>query len=144
MKWREVRVTPVAVVLAMAAATGSLAMAQSFDFAFYKDRVEPIFLKKRPGHARCVVCHAGGRRAFNLQPLAAGATSWTPEQSKQNFENAKNLAMAGNVTASPLLIHPLAATAGGDQFHSGGRQFRSKDDPDWKILAEWVTRAKGQ
>jgi hypothetical protein len=36
------------------------------------------------------------------------------------------------------LIHPLAPEAGGDLFHSGGRQFASKDDPDWKALAEFA------
>ena len=39
---------------------------------------------------------------------------------------------------SRLLIHPLAPEAGGDLFHSGGRQFGTKDDPDWKILAQWA------
>ena len=38
----------------------------------YKAKVEPIFLKKREGHARCVVCHAGAGNAFRLQPLAPG------------------------------------------------------------------------
>jgi hypothetical protein len=37
-----------------------------------------------------------------------------------------------------MLIHPLAPEAGGDLFHSGGRQFESKNDPDWKILAQWL------
>ena len=37
-------------------AAGSLA-AQSLDFEIYRTRVEPIFIKKRPGHARCVACH---------------------------------------------------------------------------------------
>jgi hypothetical protein len=27
-------------------------------------------------------------------------------------------------------------------FHSGGRQFGSQDDPNWKILADWVNGAK--
>jgi hypothetical protein len=27
-------------------------------------------------------------------------------------------------------------------FHSGGRQFASKDDPDWKAIAQWVSGAK--
>ena len=35
-------------------------------------------------------------------------------------------------------MHPLAHEAGGDEFHSGGRQFLSKDDPDWKAMAAWV------
>jgi hypothetical protein len=37
-----------------------------------------------------------------------------------------------------MLIHPLAPEAGGDLFHSGGRQFESKNDPDWKILAQFL------
>ncbi len=43
-----------------------------------------------------------------------------------------------NPAASKLLLHPLAPEAGGDPFHSGGRQFASQDDPDWRVIAEWV------
>ena len=35
-----------------------LAVAQSLDYEYYRTRVEPIFLNKRPTHARCVVCHS--------------------------------------------------------------------------------------
>ena len=51
-------------VIVLVSANGLLLFAagqsptQSLDFDYYKTRVEPIFLKKRPGHARCVVCHA--------------------------------------------------------------------------------------
>ena len=44
--------------------------------------------------------------------------------------------------ASPLLKHPLAYDAGGDDFHSGGRQFASQNDPDWKIIADWARGMK--
>jgi YVTN family beta-propeller protein len=40
--------------------------------------------------------------------------------------------------SSKLLLHPLAPEAGGDPFHSGGRQFASQSDPDWLAMAEWV------
>jgi YVTN family beta-propeller protein len=40
------------------------------------------------------------------------------------------------------LIHPLAPEAGGDGFHSGGRQFETQNDPDWLALAEWVRRVR--
>jgi hypothetical protein len=40
------------------------------------------------------------------------------------------------------LQHPLAPEGGGDVFHSGGRQFATKDDPDWKTLADWVNGKK--
>jgi hypothetical protein len=41
-----------------------------------------------------------------------------------------------------LLIHPLSGDAGGDIFHSGGRQFESKTDAEWKAMADWVRKAK--
>jgi hypothetical protein len=118
------------------------ASAQSLDFQVYKSRVEPIFLKKRPSHARCVVCHAGANNAFQLQPLDKGATTWTEEQSRKNFETIANLVSPGHPEDSHLLKQPLAATAGGEMFHSGGRQFTTKDDPDWKTIADWVRAAK--
>jgi hypothetical protein len=120
----------------------SLAAAQSLDYSSYKAKVEPIFLKKREGHARCVVCHAGAGNAFRLQPLAPGASSWTEEQSKQNFDAVSKLVNAANLMSSPILKHPLAGTAGGDDFHSGGRQFTSQNDPDWKAIADWARGAK--
>ena len=119
-----------------------LVSAQSLDYQYFKTRVEPIFLKKRPGHARCVVCHAESTNAFNLQRLDAGNTTWTEEQSRQNFEVVSRLVNADNPDASLLLLHPLAPEAGGDYFHSGGRQFASRNDPEWLVLAEWVRSAK--
>ena len=114
------------------------APAQSLDYETFKTRVEPVFLKKRTGHARCVVCHSANNSAFRLQPLPKDATEWTDEQSRRNFESASHLVKPGDPEASRLLIHPLSPEAGGDKFHGGGRQFASKDDPDWQILADWV------
>ena len=128
-------------VAAVSCAAGHAA-AQSLDYATYKAKVEPIFLKKREGHARCVVCHAGnGGNAF-LQPLDKGAATWTEEQSRQNFARVSKLVNSANLMASPILKHPLAGTAGGDDFHSGGRQFQSQNDPDWKALADWALGSK--
>lgn len=112
-------------------------MAQTLDYETYKKTVEPIFAKKRTGHARCVACHSASNNAFRLQPLAEGST-WTDEQSRRNFESVSKLVNPANPQASKLLMHPLAHEAGGDEFHSGGRQFLSKDDPDWKAIAAWA------
>ena len=139
MKWPRVGTAAIAAALQMAA---SSAVAQSLDFESYRTRVEPIFLKRRAGHARCVVCHASAGRAFRLQPLPSGSATWTEEQSRRNFENVSHLVVPGSPASSPLLLHPLAAEAGGDRFHSGGRQFTSQNDPDWQIVAEWVRHAK--
>jgi len=127
---------------AVLAAGVSGAWAQQLDFETFRTRVEPIFLKKRPGHARCVVCHEANNSAFRLQPLEKGATEWTEEQSRKNFESASRLVKPGDPAASRLLMHPLSPEAGGDKFHGGGRQFASEDDPEWKILADWVRGAK--
>jgi len=120
-----------------AALFASFAAAQALDYETYKTTVEPIFIKKRPGHARCVACHSASNNRFRLQPLAEGAT-WTDEQSRMNYESVKKLVNTKNPKVSPLLMHPLAKEAGGDEFHSGGRQFLSKDDPDWRAMAAWA------
>jgi hypothetical protein len=114
----------------------------SLNFDFFVTRVEPIFLKKRAGHARCYVCHSLEKNPFHLEPLLPGESSWTKEQSLLNFKNASVLVVAGKPTSSPLAMHPLAPEAGGDPFHSGGRQFRSQDDEDWKTIAEWIRGSK--
>ena len=119
-----------------------LAMAQSLDFQVYRTKVEPIFNKKRPTHARCVVCHTNAGRAFRLEPIAEGATGWTEAQSKQNFERVSKLVKPGDPMSSLLLKQPLAHEAGGNEFHSGGRQFATQNDPDWKTIADWVRAAK--
>ncbi len=117
------------------------AAAQSLDFDVYKTKVEPIFLKKRPTHARCIACHVDAATAFKLQPLAEGAKTWTEEQSRKNFEMVSRIVVPGKPESSRLLMHPLAPDAGGEKFHGGGRQFASKDDPDWKTIADWVKGA---
>lgn len=110
----------------------------TLDYEFFKTKIEPIFLKKREGHTRCYVCHEESNNAFRLEKLPAGATFWTEEQSRKNFDTVSALVVPGDPANSRLLLQPLAPEAGGNTFHSGGRQFASKDDPDWKTLAQWV------
>ena len=112
----------------------------SLSYDFFKAKVEPVFLAKRTGRARCVACHsrAGNNTAFRLQPLAPGSTTWNEEESRKNFESTKVLVVPGNVEKSRLLIHPLAEDAGGDFFHTGGKQFDSQSSAEWQVLKEWV------
>ena len=116
----------------------------TLDYEFFKTKVEPIFLKKREGHTRCYVCHEESNNAFRLEKLPAGAAFWTEEQSRENFDVVSTLVAPGDPANSLLLLQPLAPEAGGNTFHSGGRQFASKDDPDWKTLAQWVSGQTAQ
>ena len=127
---------PFALALLLSAAT---AAAQTLDYAQFKSSVEPIFLKKRPGHTRCVVCHSDrSNNLFKLEKLAPGAKGWSDEQSRKNFATVSRLVVAGKPGSSLLLLHPLAPEAGGSAYHSGGRQFENRDDADWKTLARWT------
>ena len=116
--------------------------APALDYAFFKARVQPIFLNKRKGNARCVACHQReARGGFRLQPLLPGRTDYTEEQSRMNFDGAKVMVVPGNVSKSRLAVHPLADEAGGDGMHSGGKHWFSKDSPEWKNLAAWIEGA---
>ena len=131
-----------ALLAAAAAPLMTLRAAPALDYEFFKARVQPVFLQKRDGHTRCYVCHAESNNAFRLERLSAGASTWSEEQSRKTFEMASILVNPGDPATSRLLQQPLAPEAGGNVFHSGGRQFASKDDPNWKILADWVNGQK--
>jgi mono/diheme cytochrome c family protein len=114
----------------------------ALDFEMFKTRVQPIFLARRTGFTRCVVCHSDGGVVGFLQPLSPGAMVWNEEQSRLNFERVSKLVTPGDPMKSRLLRHPLEPAAGGDEFHNGGRQFTSQDDPQFKTLAAWVRGQK--
>jgi YVTN family beta-propeller protein len=126
------------------AVASSSAKTAALDFEFFKARVEPIFLKSRPGHARCYGCHSEPGRPFHLETMLPGSTNWTDEQSQHNFQTALQEVVPGDPGSSRLLVHPLAPEAGGDPFHSGGSQFQSQNDPDWLVLADWVRAAESE
>jgi YVTN family beta-propeller protein len=107
-------------------------------YLFFKTSIEPIFLKARPGHARCYGCHDLPNRIFHLETLPPGRTEWTEDESKRNYKSAVRLVAPGDPYSSRLLLHPLAPEAGGDAFHSGGRQFATQADSDWITMAEWI------
>ena len=136
--------TPAATAQSAAAAD---AQEPQLDYEFFKTKVEPIFLKKRSeDHARCYVCHQMMRHGggpLSLQMLPPGASFWTEEQSRKNFETVSNLGVPGDPSRSLFLRMPMAPEAGGlADTHQGGRQFASEDDPDWKNMKAWVMGAK--
>jgi hypothetical protein len=120
-------------------AADNAAPSAKLDYEYFKAKVQPIFLAKRTGHARCVSCHVVPTGAiFQLQRLSPGEATWDEEQSRKNFEAVSKLvALPGN-PKSPLLVHPLAEDAGGDFFHSGGKHWNSQNDPEWQTLKDWI------
>jgi hypothetical protein len=137
------RVRAVAAAFAFALASTTLVSAAgTLDYDFYKAKVQPIFLEKRPGHAPCVMCHADANNMLHLEKLPDGQSTWTDEQTRKNFDTVSKIVQsADSPLTSKILLHPLAPEAGGDAFHSGGRQFASKNDPDWKLIAQWAQGA---
>ena len=108
----------------------------SLDYEFFKTRIQPIFLTKRPGHARCIACHGSGT-PLRLQPLPPGSTTWSDEDTRKNFEAIRRVVVPGSLR-SRLLMHPLAEEAGGDFYHSGGKHWSSQNDVEWQTLKAWV------
>jgi len=100
----------------------------------YRTLVEAVFLKKREGGVRCYDCHSTLTTRLRLQPFLPGDSSWTEEQSRQNFEFVSQLVTPNDPLSSPLLLHPLAQEAGGDPVHTGGKFWKSQADPNGKCL----------
>jgi hypothetical protein len=141
----SVRMVITAAVSAFAVATASSLVsyaADAPDFDYFKAKVQPIFVAKRAGHARCVMCHADANNALRLEKLPAGQEAWNDEQTRKNYDTVVKIVQAtDDPLKSKILIHPLAPEAGGDAFHSGGRQFANKNDTNWKTIAAWAKGA---
>jgi YVTN family beta-propeller protein len=130
---------PAAEAQAGGAAQGPPPAAAQLDFNVFRTQVEPLFLVKREGNARCVDCHAPGAGTLRLQVLPEGTYTWTEEQSRKNFEAVARFVVPGTPRASRLLRHPLARDAGGDAFHGGGKHWKSVDDPEYQTIAAWIS-----
>ena len=126
----------IAVLTLTTAAWAGQPPAPTLDFEMFKTQVQPIFLAKRAGHARCISCHASGT-PLRLQPLPPGRAMWNDEESRKNFEAVRRVVVPGSLK-SMLLVHPLAEQAGGDFFHNGGKHWTSQNDPEWQVLKNWV------
>jgi len=139
---RPVLLASAALLVALAARVPAQApaAASGLDFATFRDRVQPVFLEKRAGFARCYVCHSQGT-PFRIERLGEGQKAYTEEQSRKNFEAVQRLVVPGKPEASRLLLMPLAHEAGGTEFHPGGKRWTSQNDAQWKELAQWIKAA---
>ena len=116
---------------------GTVAVAPTVDFDFFQSCVQRIFLVTTPGALPCTECHGAGTAGF-ARPIGDGRAFWNEEESRRNFNVAMRLIEPGEPTRSRLLMHPLAYEGGGDYTHNGPRRWRSMQDPEWQMLAEWV------
>jgi hypothetical protein len=133
--------TSVALSQAQSAPAASTAASAALDYEYFKTKVQPVFLTKRPGHTRCVVCHTSNNAPFHLVPLTPGSAAWNEQQSRQNFTLIQKVAIPG-VLDSPIVKHPLAEQAGGDPHHGGAQQFESQADPAWQTLKAFIMGQK--
>ena len=141
MSVRIVVATAAVSALVLASAT-FVSQAATLDYDYFKAKVQPIFLTKRAGHARCVMCHAEANNMLKLQKLPEGQSTWGEEDTRKNFDTVSKIINAvDDPMTAKILIHPLAPEAGGDAYHSGGRQFANKNDPLWKTIAEFAKGA---
>ena len=141
MSVRIVVATAAVSALVLASAT-IVSQAATLDYEYFKAKVQPIFLTKRAGHARCVMCHAEANNMLRLQKLPEGQSTWGEEDTRKNFDTVSKIINAvDDPMTAKILIHPLAPEAGGDAYHSGGRQFANKNDPLWKTIAEFAKGA---
>jgi hypothetical protein len=113
----------------------------ALDFEVFRTRVQPVFLKKRQGLARCYVCHSQGTPLV-FQQLSPGRDAWDEEQSRKNFEAIRRVVVPGNPQSSMLLMMPLANEAGSKLFHPGGKHWNSQQDPEFRLIADWIRGAK--
>jgi hypothetical protein len=117
------------------------APAAALDYETFRTRVQPIFLAKHKGFARCYVCHSQGT-TFRLQRLGEGRAEWTDEETRKNFDAVRRLVAPGNPSASRLLLMPLSAEAGGVAFHPGGKRWATRNDPEWQAIAAWIANGR--
>ncbi|MCC7243700.1 MAG: hypothetical protein IT180_17395 [Acidobacteria bacterium] len=116
----------------------------TLDFEVYRSKIEPIFIRERQGPAgtvTCAGCHSGIATRLKLAAPPGAGGAWSEEQSRQNFAAVSSLIVGGKPTESRLLLHPLDPAAGGDPTHSGGKFWKSQDDPEWQALSAWVSAA---
>jgi len=117
---------------------------KGLDYAFYKESVEPIFIRYRGGFVgsdtACVACHTVQANApLGLVPLTEenGEVFWTEAQSQENFQNVAMLVNPSAPETSRLLMAPLAPTAGGES-HSGGIFWDSTNHSEYRLISEWI------
>ena len=108
----------------------------TLDFEFFRSCVQRVFATPREGHIRCSNCHSSGFIGF--APVAQSGSTWSDEEARRAFQTISRLIIPGNAEQSRFMLKPLHPDGGGSYTHNGPRRWQSRDDPEWRMLAEWV------
>jgi hypothetical protein len=108
----------------------------ALDFEFFKACVQPVFATPREGHIRCSNCHASGMIGF--APVPQAGSTWSDQEAKRAFQVVSRLIVPGNPEQSRFLLKPLHPDGGGSYTHNGPRRWQTRDDPEWRMIAQWV------
>ena len=103
---------------------GAAAAPPEVDFEFFRACVQPIFFAVPAGGLACANCHSA---------------EFTQVDAEESWEHVQRLIEPGAPARSRLLMHPLHPDGGGDYVHNGVRRWLTQDDPEWTMLAEWVS-----
>ncbi len=108
----------------------------ALDFEFFRACVQPVFATPREGHIRCSNCHASGIIGF--APVPQTNSNWSDQEAKRAFQLLSRLIIPGNPEQSRFLLKPLHPDGGGSYTHNGPRRWQSRNDPEWRMLADWI------
>jgi hypothetical protein len=106
------------------------------DFEFFRACVQPVFANPREGHIKCSNCHSSGLIGF--APVPQTGASWSDQEARRAFSVISRLIVPGNPEQSRFLLKPLHPDGGGSYSHNGPRRWQSREDPEWRMLAQWV------
>jgi hypothetical protein len=106
------------------------------DFEFFRSCVQRVFANPREGHIACSNCHSSGLIGF--APVPQGGNAWSEAEAKRAFQTISRLIIPGNPEQSRFLLKPLHPDGGGSYSHNGPRRWQSREDPEWRMLADWV------
>jgi hypothetical protein len=106
------------------------------DFEFFRSCVQRVFAVPREGHILCSNCHSSGLIGFAPAPQSGSA--WSDQEANRAFLTISRLIIPGNPEQSRFLLKPLHPDGGGSYTHNGPRRWQSRNDPEWRMLAEWI------
>jgi hypothetical protein len=123
----------------------------ALDRPYFDCRVQSVLTRD----CATYLCHGDERRPFRTYarhrlrlglPIELIVSPLTPEERTANYDNARAFVDLTSPADSLLLRKPLEASAGG-AFHRGaeifgmGNVFATRDDPDARVIADWIAGA---